>query len=137
MHLRCHSVLKFSAFARHWLPTYRTHSHPAFLFLAFVFKLGIFTTWGIKIIIIIIIITQQRMHSSAACASCAMSTADKSNYSAAGTLHPYHISPLTHWSLTITFTITLTLFTIQSHYNRWLVFYRLKCSRRTSRKDVF
>jgi len=38
----------------------------------------------------------QRMHSSAACASCAMSTADKSSYSAVGTLHPYHVSPLTH-----------------------------------------
>ena len=46
------------------------------------------------------------------CASCAMSTADKSSYSAAGTLHPYHISPLTHQSLTITFTITLTLLAV-------------------------
>ena len=36
------------------------------------------------------------MHSSAACASCAMSTADESSYSAASTLNPYHISPLTH-----------------------------------------
>jgi len=34
------------------------------------------------------------MHSSAACASCAMSTADKSSYSAAGMLHTQHISPL-------------------------------------------
>jgi len=31
------------------------------------------------------------MHSSAACASCAVSTADKSSYSAVGTLHPYNI----------------------------------------------
>jgi len=53
-------------------------------------------------------LSQQRMHSSAACASCAMSTADKSSYSAAG-MHACHISPLTHWSLTITFTLTLTL----------------------------
>jgi len=44
----------------------------------------------------------QRMHSSAVCASCAMSS-----YSARGTLHPYHISPFTHWSLTVTFTLTL------------------------------
>jgi len=36
----------------------------------------------------------QRMPSSAACASCAMFISDKSNYSAAGTLHPYHFSPL-------------------------------------------
>jgi len=35
------------------------------------------------------------MYSSIGCASCAMSTADKSSYSAAGTLHPYHFSPLT------------------------------------------
>jgi len=57
----------------------------------------------------------QKMHSCAACASCAMSTADKSSYSAMGTLHPYHdtnISPLTHRSLTVTFTLTLTLLTI-------------------------
>jgi len=53
----------------------------------------------------------QRMHSSTACASCAMSTADKSSCSSAGTLHPY-ISPLTHQSLTITFTIALALLTI-------------------------
>jgi len=32
----------------------------------------------------------QIMHSSTACASCALSTADKSSYSAVGTLHPYH-----------------------------------------------
>jgi len=45
---------------------------------------------------------RQRMHSSTACASCAMSTADKSSYSAAGTLHPYHFSPLTYRSLSLT-----------------------------------
>jgi len=39
--------------------------------------------------------SQQRMHSSAACVSCAKSTADKSSYSAAGMLHPYHLRPLT------------------------------------------
>jgi len=33
--------------------------------------------------------SRQRMHLSAACASCAMSTADKSNHSAVGTPHPY------------------------------------------------
>jgi len=49
----------------------------------------------------------QSMHLSAACASCAMSTADKSSYSAVGTLHTYYISPLTHRPLTVTFTITL------------------------------
>jgi len=56
--------------------------------------------------------SRQGMHSSTACASCAISTADKSSYSSVGTLHPYHISPLTHRSLTVTFTITLTLLTI-------------------------
>jgi len=35
--------------------------------------------------------SRQRMHSSAACASCTMSTADKSSYLAVGTLHPYYI----------------------------------------------
>ena len=54
----------------------------------------------------------QRMLSCAACASCTMSTADKSSYSAAGTLYPYHISPLTYRSLTIAFTLTLTLLAI-------------------------
>jgi len=42
---------------------------------------------------------------SAACA-------DKSSYSAVGTPHPYHISSLTHQSLTIAFMLTLTLLTI-------------------------
>jgi len=37
----------------------------------------------------------QRMHSSAAYASRAMSTADKSSFLAMGMLHPYHFSPLT------------------------------------------
>jgi len=31
-----------------------------------------------------------RMHSSAVCASCAVSTADESSHLAMGTLHPYH-----------------------------------------------
>jgi len=39
------------------------------------------------------------MHSSAACASCAMTNADKSSYSVVGTLHPYHITSLAHRSL--------------------------------------
>jgi len=58
--------------------------------------------------------SRQRMHSSAACASCATSIADKSSYLAAGTLHPYRIIPLTHRSLTVTFTLTLTILTIVS-----------------------
>jgi len=45
--------------------------------------------------------SRQRMHLPAACASCAMSTADKSSYSATSTLHPdidttsvpWHIGP--------------------------------------------
>jgi len=32
----------------------------------------------------------QRMDSPASCASCTMPTTDKSNHSAAGTLHPHH-----------------------------------------------
>jgi len=55
------------------------------------------------------------MHSSAACASSALSTANKSSYSAIGTLHAYHISPLAHQSLrslSIAFMLTLTLLTI-------------------------
>jgi len=46
-----------------------------------------------------------------------MSTADKSSYSAAGTLHPYHFSPLIHRCLTLTFTLTLTLLTVLSYSN--------------------
>jgi len=37
----------------------------------------------------------QIMHSSAVCAICAVSTAYKSSYSAAGMLNPYHFSPFT------------------------------------------
>jgi len=51
--------------------------------------------------------SQQRMHLSAVCASCAMTTADQSNYSAAGTLHPYHCSPVTHQFLLLIFTLNL------------------------------
>ena len=72
--------------------------------------------------------SRQRMHSSTACANCAVSTADKSSYSATGTLHLYHSSPLTHRSLTVIFTITLTLLTVLICYNCRLVFYRLECS---------
>ena len=57
-------------------------------------------------------LSQQRIHSSTACASGAMSTADNCSYSVVGTLHPYYFSPLTHRSLTLTFTLTLTLLTI-------------------------
>jgi len=49
--------------------------------------------------------SRQRMHSSTACASSAMSIADKSSYSATDKLHPYQFSPLTNRSLTITFTV--------------------------------
>jgi len=41
-----------------------------------------------------------------------MSTANKSSYSAVGTLHTFNISSLAHWSLTIAFMLTLTLLTI-------------------------
>jgi len=41
--------------------------------------------------------SRQRMHSSAACASCATSTADTSRYSAAGTLYPR--VPTIQWTL--------------------------------------
>ena len=41
--------------------------------------------------------SRQRMHSSAACAGCAMSTADKCSYSAAGTLYIH--SMILHQSL--------------------------------------
>jgi len=57
---------------------------------------------------ILILPIQHRMHSSTACASCTMPTADESSYSANGTLHPHHFSPLTHQSLTLTFTLNLT-----------------------------
>jgi len=62
--------------------------------------------------------SRQRMHLSAACASCAMSTADKSSYLAMGMLHPHHISPLTHRSLTVTFTITLTKVDCSSQHGK-------------------
>jgi len=38
--------------------------------------------------------SRQRMDSPAACAKCAMPTADESNHAAAGTLHPHHTDPL-------------------------------------------
>jgi len=53
-----------------------------------------------------------RMHSSAAYASCTSATADESSYSADGTLHPHHFSPLTHRSIILTFTLNLTPLTV-------------------------
>jgi len=67
----------------------------------------------------------QRIHSSAVCASCAMSTTNDCSYSAVGTLHLYHFSPLTHRSLIVTFTLTLTLLTILMPHKHRLVLYRL------------
>jgi len=41
--------------------------------------------------------SRQRMNSAAVCATiCAMSTADESNHSAAGTLHPHRTDRRTH-----------------------------------------
>jgi len=40
--------------------------------------------------------SRERMDSPAACASCAMPTADESNHSAAGTLHPHRRTGWTH-----------------------------------------
>jgi len=36
------------------------------------------------------LLSWQKMHSSTACASCAMSTAEESNHSTAGMLYPHH-----------------------------------------------
>ena len=58
---------------------------------------------------ILILPTRPVMHSSAACASCTMPTANESTYSPDGTLHPHHFSPLSHQSLAVTFTLNLTL----------------------------
>ena len=71
--------------------------------------------------------SQQRMQSSPVCASCAMSTADKYSHLAAGMLQPYHFSPLTHWSITLTFTLTLITLVIplQHTHNRFVALWIL------------
>jgi len=69
---------------------------------------------------ILILPIWHRMHSCTACASCTMPTADESHYSANGMLHSHHSSPLTHQSLTLTFSLNLTPIPLTA-----LAFYRL------------
>jgi len=71
---------------------------------------------------------RHRMYSSAACTRCTI--ADEFNYSAAGTLLPHHCSPSTHRSLSIIFTVNLTLttLTVLIPPPSRLVFYGLECS---------
>jgi len=61
-------------------------------------------------------LTAENAHLPAVHASCAMYTADKSSYSAEGTLHPYHFSPLTHQSLTITFTLNVNVIVVNTAF---------------------